>query len=818
MASTTYTVVKGDTLSAIARKYSTTVKKLTELNNLSDPNYIVVGQVLVIEGEAVTPNPSTKSTIDVTVFGLQANTDRTIVAHWSWTKANTDHYEYRWWWGAEGQLGIVGSEGSTEHQHSTFTAPANAERVSFYVKPVSKTYKSGDNDVSYWTSDWSTKVTYYLKDNPPITPPTPGVEIKKGLMTIVVNDLEESNATHVEFQIVKDNGDDWLTDPIPVSYGSVNYSCNVDSGSDYKVRCRTVRDDKRSEWSSFSSEVGTAPAAPLGITICRAVTSTSVYLAWAAVSNANTYDIEYATKYEYFDSSNSTMSKTDIETTSYTLTGLESGSEYFFRVRAVNDSGYSAWSSIEQIVIGKSPAAPTTWSSTTTAIAGEELVLYWVHNSEDNSKQTSAELEITIDGYTRTLTIPKQTPEDEEEETSSHEFDTSGYPVGATLEWRVRTCGVTGEYGDWSVKRTIDIYAKPTLILRLTNQNGTLINTLTSFPLNVTGIAGPSTQTPVSYHLSIISNETYTTLDHIGNEKTVISGEVVYSKYFDISTNLSTAISAFDVDLKNNVSYTVDCVVCMDSGLTAEAKLNLSVAWTDISYEPNAEIGIDRESYSAIIRPYCEDGYNTLIEGITLSVYRREFDGSFVEIASGLPNTRSTFVTDPHPALDYARYRIVAVTDATGTVSYCDLAGHPVGEVAAILQWNEKWTDFDVTNDGVPKDRSWSGSILKLPYNIDVSNSHSIDAAMVEYIGRKHPVSYYGTQLGETATWSMDIAKSDKETLYALRRLAVWAGDVYVREPSGSGYWANVSVSFSQTHCETTIPITLDITRVEGGI
>lgn len=43
-------------------------------------------------------------------------------------------------------------------------------------------------------------------------------------------------------------------------------------------------------------------------------------------------------------------------------------------------------------------------------------------------------------------------------------------------------------------------------------------------------------------------------------------------------------------------------------------------------------------------------------------------------------------------------------------------------------------------------------------------------------------------------------------------------GDVYVREPSGSGYWANISVSFTQTHCELTIPVTLNITRVEGGV
>ena len=64
----------------------------------------------------------------------------------------------------------------------------------------------------------------------------------------------------------------------------------------------------------------------------------------------------------------------------------------------------------------------------------------------------------------------------------------------------------------------------------------------------------------------------------------------------------------------------------------------------------------------------------------------------------------------------------------------------------------------------------------------------------------------------------MEIDKEDEETLYALRRLAIWMGDVYVREPSGSGYWANVSVSFSQTHCELTIPVNLSITRVAGGV
>ena len=42
-----------------------------------------------------------------------------------------------------------------------------------------------------------------------------------------------------------------------------------------------------------------------------------------------------------------------------------------------------------------------------------------------------------------------------------------------------------------------------------------------------------------------------------------------------------------------------------------------------------------------------------------------------------------------------------------------------------------------------------------------------IDKSLVEYIGRKHPVSYYGTQVGQTQTWSVEIPKTDTETIYA---------------------------------------------------
>lgn len=45
----TYKVVKGDTLTKIAKKYGTTINKLKTLNNIKNANLIYVGQILVIK-------------------------------------------------------------------------------------------------------------------------------------------------------------------------------------------------------------------------------------------------------------------------------------------------------------------------------------------------------------------------------------------------------------------------------------------------------------------------------------------------------------------------------------------------------------------------------------------------------------------------------------------------------------------------------------------------------------------------------------------------------------------------------------------------
>lgn len=735
-------------------------------------------------------------------------------------KNTTDHYTVRWLYDTGNGVWFDGGSSDVTFKNATYSPPSNAIRIRVSVLPVSKTYKVNDKETSYWTGS-SVAVTYGISASTPEKTSAPTVEIEKYTLTASLENISDAKTDYVKFEIY--NGTKlYKSGTVKVVTRQAKYKCAINAGGEYRVRARSINEYNSSkiygEWSDYSSVVSSIPSIPEKITSIKATSKTSIRIEWTKVASAKTYDIEYTTKKSYFNGSDQTSTVTGIESTHYEKTGLDAGNQYFFRVRAVNDKGESGWSKIWSIKIGEAPAAPTTWSSTTTAITGEPLVLYWVHNSEDGSSQTYAELEMTINGTKETQTIKNTEDEDEKDKTSSYKIDTSKYTEGTTILWRVRTAGIMKEYGDWSVQRTVEINAPATLSLKLVDSDNNPIETLTQFPFYVSALAGPSTQSAVSYHVGVTSNEIYRTVDQIGNAKIVNAGEEVYSQYFDTSEALLLELSAHNIDLENGITYTVTCTVAMNTGLTATATVELNVDWTDKIYEPDVEIGVDEDTWSVYLRPYCLDSENNIVEDVLLSIYRREFDGSFTEISTELENGSNIHITDPHPALDYARYRVVAISKTTGNVSYYDPPGYPIQCKSVILQWNASWSSFESTTEDILAEPTMAGSMLELPYNIDISEESDIDVSLVEYTGRANPVSYYGTQLGVSGTWNMDIPRDDEETIYQLRRLQVWLGDVYVRSPSGIGYWANIQVSMDDKHQAVIIPVTLTVTRVEGGL
>ena len=971
-------VVKGDTLSAIALECKTesggkTYQQLAALNSIPNANLIYIDQKIYLTKSSSSSSGGSSNSNKATVnhFGVQSTDEGTLFATWTWSQhSNTEKYETWWEYDLGDGIWYI-SKGTADERQTTWSIPSGAKAVKFWVKPISKTY--GENNTTHFTADWSTEKKWTNK-TPLDIPSSPKVEIKDYTLTATLDNIDINDATHICFQAVKDNKSQFgKRGEVRIVTGHASYSWTVDAGAEYKVRCYAYykqKDGCWSDWSAYSENVSTMPSAISGDITIAAESETSVYLAWQSVKTATKYEIQYAEKKEYLDGSGENTTITVEGTTYYRVTGLASGTKYFFRVRAGNAEGYSAWSKEKSIVIGTDPAAPTTWSSTTSAVVGEEVVLYWVHNTEDGSSQVSANLELvlsvegdsTIEKTSHVVEIKNSTSEELKDKTSYCIIDTkNGYlrwsedgvekelnlettfQEGVHIDWRVQTSGITNEYGDWSTTRTVDIYATPSLsldigrpiyylversidpfyrnynynkvdtevnivrgsaldgtfttdneqvysgittdgdevlycrgIVSLYNVDDTTNNLpeVNAFPIYISALPGPKTQSPIGYHISITANESHETTNSIGNTEMIKAGEQVYSEYFDVKYDLLVELSAGNIDLANNITYTVTCTVSMDSGLTAEASSQFKVSWVEVGFLPNAEVAIDVDTLTASIRPYCNDtrlvyckverngrlytatdttfdyvygkvvnnaitqtgeqvyyGFNadgeeiyycekelvTPVTDIYLSVYRREFDGGFTELATMLDGENNTAITDPHPALDFARYRIVAASKTTGSVSYYDLPAIPVEGSAVIIQWDEAWTSFETTEDTRLAEPTWSGSMLKLPYNIDVSDSTNPEVEMVEYIGRKHPVSYYGTQRGQSATWNVVIEKDDEETIYGLRRLSMWMGDGYVREPSGSGYWANIQVSFSQKHRDLTIPVSLKITRVEGG-
>ena len=92
--SQTYIVRSGDTLSAIARRFNTTVSAIAQASGINNINYIYVGQVLTIPGSGPLP---TSPPPNASGFALGAQTlnlnnkDRLEEAGMAWIK-----FQYKW--------------------------------------------------------------------------------------------------------------------------------------------------------------------------------------------------------------------------------------------------------------------------------------------------------------------------------------------------------------------------------------------------------------------------------------------------------------------------------------------------------------------------------------------------------------------------------------------------------------------------------------------------------------------------------------------------------------------------------------------------
>lgn len=870
-------VVKGDCLWNISIAVYGTPYRWQEIADANGVNkktaLIYPGQLFILPGITAGTNGGSGSTtpapdpnlVKVTVqwWALDAGETRKLFCTWTHTRDNTEGYNLEIWedYGQGGWRFKSESTTPYDRKQCSVTADDKAKRVMLKIKPYSKTHTVNNETVSYWTDGQWVEVIYDFSNNPPLTPQTPTVDLDpiNGKLTCSLENIDEDiNGNQIEFVVYKDNTIKCKSGIANISTADdgsntryVSFACDVEPGGSYTVRCRAIRAGNiYSNWSDYTNAVKTVPLAPDSIIELRPQVISEqgskqygVYIEWTPSDHAKTYEIQYTTDPTYFDISGEVESVTTDETqgNKALLTGIELGHEYFFRVRAINDSGNSGWTAIKTTTLGTKPSAPTTWSNTQNCVIGEILKIYWTHNSTDGSLESIArihfEIQNTMYPELEPMVIDKvirnEKPEEDKGKTSVFEINPLdsqwGLSEGCIIKYKIQTAGVVEEYSDWSIEREVNVYLPPEIEIDIKSQNGQSTNFVTEFPFYINVNATPRSQIPISYYVEIIANQGHETIDESGKRMVINAGDKVYQKYFDPQDKaweFMLEMTPGNIDLESGISYTVNATVAMNSGLSANNSEDLDVEWTDMFYTVGADVILNKDTLEASIHPYCNKYYEDeeteeilpkLTENCTLSVYRREYDGSFTLIASDIDNLKNIYVVDPHPSLDYARYRVTAKSKDTGSISFGDITPVKFGEPSIVIQWSEEWTKFE-TSDEDPEEPAYAGSMIKIPYNVDIQESARISTEVVEYVGRKHPVSYYGTQENETLTGNCEIPKEDTDMIYQLRRLAKWAGDVYIREPSGLGYWATIGVSFSLKHKAVTVPVTFSITRVEGGI
>lgn len=602
-------------------------------------------------------------------------------------------------------------------------------------------------------------------------------------------------------------------------------------------------------------------------------------------SLVNHYQIQYTTDIHYFNQSSNLV--TSIDTTdnsplvnSWIIDSLTTGT-YYVRLRALDVNGtYGDWSNTRQITVGEAPSAPSAWQNYSVAKRTQNVDLQFTHNSKDGSPIRAytiqymlgtvleggfsaignmdswgegpfGQKEFTVSNYSPTGENTTQTKRINPFELIGGS-DSIDDAYAAPFRWRVKTKGVYREYSPWSSVNTITILPNNSINLLLLQNGSNLpminntqyarystsntVHSLESLPFTL--YAEYEGARWIERQVIITALDSYET--YIGGEKTTINkGQTVYKDYYaNTSGNLDydyfeSEISYGSLSLENNMPYRVTITYVDIYGNTT---IDKEVFITDFEDgdAPSLDLTIEYNEATAFFASITAAAYTTEVDDETgdefkeywdkyvIDVYRSMVDGELVRITDEAVSNGST-ITDPHPHMDYARYRVVITDSETGLQYSEDVIGDYQGVIGVILQWDESYDSYDnpyiFESDSydMPSNDGWNGTALHLMYNITKTEDRDLEVDLIKYIGRESPVSYYGTQINETANWKTEIPKTDTSTLEALRHLGRYRGDVYVRESSGNGYWANVKVSLSDDYDKVVIPVSLKITRVEGG-
>lgn len=241
-----------------------------------------------------------------------------------------------------------------------------------------------------------------------------------------------------QIEISSDDGENWNAIDHRIS-NSRSFKINgMRPGTGYRVRVAAVNDAGFSEYveNSFTT-VATTPTAPLDLT-ALATSEGEASLNWTIpLSNGGPRIVDYKIEVANNCKNYQVVPHEETNANGFTVTGLDAGTRYCFRVSAKNSVGFGAVSDVTQATtVGLAPSAPTGLSIST---ARTSIALGWSQAAVvGGSPVRNYIVEYSRDSGVTWINVTKPV-------STSRSLVVSGLRSGTTYKFRVKSVNDVGE-------------------------------------------------------------------------------------------------------------------------------------------------------------------------------------------------------------------------------------------------------------------------------------------------------------------------------------------------------------------------------------
>lgn len=544
-------------------------------------------------------------------------------------------------------------------------------------------------------------------------------------------------------------------------------------------------------WQSGSAAV--APGKP-----SLSIAGGDVRAAWVNNwSDANLIELSWSENENAWESTDQpdTYTIDNPFTTAWRISGLNTGTTWYVRVRSVKDSGdgkvYSPYSPVSSINLSSSPNTPTLALSQGIVTIGQGLTASWQYESTDGTTQAEARIfEYSSGSYTQ---IGR---------TSTDEYiDLPGWDSAGTHQICVEVVSESGCVSEKSGLVIITVADPASCSMSTSLSNATdadkgSFKELTSLPLTVTVTgAGAGGNTSVTleraedYHLERPDED-----ESHGN-----AGETIFDTTQIGESQISIGLDDLIGTLDDGARYRLVAMVTDNLGQTASQSIDFEVHWSHQALVPSGDVIIDSEEMVAAILPAAPTG---AISSDTCDIYRLSSDKPAL-IFKGAEFGEKYI--DPYPAIgENGGYRLVFVT-ANGDYNTAENVLAFFDAEDEKLHSNSTVIDFD-------------GDRVILNLDMDVSSEWKKDFTQKKYLGGSVRGYWKKGVERQGNIAAVSIPSYEEGLLASMRSLSEYLGVCHVRTPEGSSFPANVSVSESwdKDKAGKVVSFTLKVDRIES--